>query len=590
MKKNIFKISILVLGIAFVISCSKSFLDYKPLGVLDQKLLTDSNGVKGLLVGAYSLLDGNGGGVSAWQASGDNWVYGSVVGGDANKGSNSGDQGDIEPLQKYNALANNPYPEGKWKLLYEAISRCNTTLKILASASDIPDASKKTIAAEARFLRAHYHFEAKRMWNNIPYVDEKNTAKALANTADAWPLIEADMQFAYNNLPEAQAQVGRANKWAAAAYLAKIKLYRKDYTGAKTVFDNVIANGKTSDGKKYALNALFHDNFDYSTKNSAEAVFQIQYSVNDGSAGNDNGNYGNQLNYPYGTGPVGCCGFFQPSLDLGNSYKVTATGLPIDVDNYNATPLTTDLGKKTADAFTPDTSPLDPRIDWTIGRRGIPYLDWGVHIGDDWVRDQAFSGPYAPIKNVFKKSQKGAGSGTATSNWGSDQTNAINYNIIRFADVLLMAAECEVEVGSLTKAMDYVNQVRKRAQNPAGFVKKDDGTNAANYVIGLYTASNFSTKDNARKLVQYERKLELAMEGHRFFDLVRWGTFQTVLSNYVKNEEKFLGWPGGDPAKNKPSNVTVKATSNYFAIPQSQIDQSVLSAGTDPLLKQNPGY
>ena len=582
MKKNILKIFIVVLGIAFVVSCSKSFLDNKPIGVLDQNILSDLNGVQGLLVGAYSLLDGNGGGVNQWSASGDNWVYGSVVGGDANKGSNAGDQGDIEPLQKYNALANNGYPEGKWKLLYNAINRCNVTLQTLAKATSVSDADRKTITAETKFLRAHYHFEAKRMWNNVPFVDENNKAKALANTADIWPLIEADFQFAFENLPETQAQVGRANKWAAATYLAKVKLYRKDFTGAKTIFDNVIANGKTAGGKKYALNPLFHDNFDYSTKNSAEAVFQIQYSVNDGSAGNDNGNYGNQLNYPYGTGPVGCCGFFQPSLDLGNSYKVTAAGLP-NVDTYNANPILTDLGKKTADAFTPETGPLDPRIDWTIGRRGIPYLDWGVHIGDDWIRDQAFSGPYAPIKNVFKKSQKGSGSGTATSNWGSDQTNTINYNIIRFADVLLMAAECEVEVGSLTKALDYVNQVRTRAANPDGFVQNAAGTApAANYKISNYTLTEFNNKDNARKLVRFERKLELAMEGHRFFDLVRWNEYVTTLNNYVKNEEKLLGWPGGI------NKVTVKASNGYFKIPQSQIDQSVLTSGGTPLLIQNP--
>ncbi|MCX8480960.1 MAG: RagB/SusD family nutrient uptake outer membrane protein [Sediminibacterium sp.] len=585
MKKNILKIFIVVLGIAFVVSCSKSFLENKPIGVLDEVILTDLNGVQGLLVGAYSLLDGNGGGVNQWQASGDNWVYGSVVGGDANKGSNAGDQGDIEPLQKYNSLANNGYPDGKWKLLYTAISRCNNTLQILAKATSVSDADRKAITAETKFLRGHYHFEAKRMWNNVPFVDENNKAKALANTADIWPLIEADFQFAFDNLPETQAQAGRANKWAAAAYLAKVKLYRKDFTGAKTIFDNVIANGKTAKGDKYGLNDLFHDNFDYSTKNSKEAVFQIQYSVNDGSVGNDNGNYGNQLNYPYGTGPVGCCGFFQPSLDLGNSYKVTAAGLP-NVDTYNANPIVTDLGIESSDTtFKLDTRFLDPRIDWTIGRRGIPYLDWGIHVGKLWIRDQAFSGPYAPIKNVFKKSQKGSGSGTATSNWGSDQTNAINYNIIRFADVLLMAAECEVEVGSTTKALEYVNKVRTRAANPAGFVQNAAGNApAANYKIANYAASDFSSKANARKLVYFERKLELAMEGHRFFDLVRWNEFQTTLQNYVKNEEKFLGWPGGI------GKVTVSATSNYFAIPQSQIDQSVLTTGGKPLLIQNPGY
>ncbi|MDI9337326.1 MAG: RagB/SusD family nutrient uptake outer membrane protein [Alphaproteobacteria bacterium] len=587
MKKYIYSVLFIVLAIIIVAACDKSFLQTSPSAVLDEEILTDKKGVEGLLVGAYSLLDGVGAGGNQWASSGDNWVYGSIVGGEANKGSADGDQPDIQPLMRFNALSNNAYPNDKWLVLYESISRCNKALKVLAKATSIAAAEATIYKAELLFLRGHYHFEAKKIWNNIPYVDENNTAKILSNTTDVWPKIEADMQFAFDNLPNTQPNIGRANKWAAAAYLAKIKIFRKDFAGAKPILDNVIANGTNSAGVKYDLFENFYDNFNFETSNGKEAVFQIQYSVNDGSPGNENGNYGNQLNFPYGTGPVGCCGFFQPSLDLGNSYQVNAQGLPIAFSNdpttgYNAIrELKTDLGIESDDAYTIDTNALDPRIDWTIGRRGIPFLDWGIDAGKSWIRDQPYGGPYSSIKNIFRKSQKGSGSGTATATWGSEQTSAINYNIIRFADVLLWAAECEVEVGSLTKAKDYVNRVRARASNPNGFVKKDDGTNAANYKIGLYSDANFTNQDLARDVVRFERKLELAMEGHRFFDLVRWNTFQTTLQNYVNYEGSKIQCVAG--------TIVVKPTHNYFAIPLSQIDQSLDPTGVF-LLKQNTGY
>lgn len=582
MKKKIFNTLLILTGVTVIVSCGKSFLEQKPLGALDENVLANSAGVEGLLIGAYSLLDGYGAGGN-WDASGSNWVYGGVVGGDAHKGSDAGDQNDIVPMEKYQATSTNGYFNNKWRTVYEGVARCNNTLRILAKASGITAADAKRITAEARFLRGHYHFEAKKMWNNVPYVDEANTELKPTNTADIWPKIEADFQFAYDNLPEIQDKIGRANKWAAGAFLAKTKMFRKDFAGAKPILAAVIANGKTSLGTKYALNPRFDMSFDADTKNSAEAVFSVQYSVNDGANG-DNGGWGDVLNFPYTGGPGGCCGFYQPTQDLVNSYQTDpVTGLPISVDNnyptggYNVLrTVKSDDGLLSTDPFTPETRSLDPRLDWTVGRRGIPYRDWGPHPGQQWIRDQAYSGPYAPIKNTYKKSQEGVL--TDKSFWTSGVT-ANNYTLIRFADVILWAAECEVEVGTLPQAMIYVNQIRQRASNPAGFVKKADGTPAANYVIGQYTLANFTDQATARKIVKFERKLELAMEGHRFFDLARWGDTQATLQAYVNYESTLRAFLKG---------VTVKPTSNYFPIPQAQIDQS--SSGGKPTLTQNPGY
>ncbi len=581
------KIQLIFITMIIIVSCGKDFLDQKAIGALDQDLLANDKGVFGLLVGSYSSLSGVGSGTLQWASSGDNWVFGSVVGGDANKGSNDGDQGDIQPLQRFvTATASNSYIRDKWVWNYDAINRCNIVLRQIPLADDITAENAKIYTAEARFLRGHYHFQAKITWKNVPYVSDDNKDVVLGNETDIWSKIEEDFLFAYQTLPETQPQVGRANKWAAASYLAKTYLYQGKWQAANDLLTTIIANGKTAGGIKYALLPEYHSNFIPTSRNTSEAVFQIQMSVDDGSPGNEHGNLGTQLNFPYGgAAPIGCCGFFQPSLDLGNSYQVDGRGLPLSTADAitlgKIRELKTDLNVQTADPFTPDTVGLDPRIDWTMGRRGIPFLDYGDHAGFNWIRDQAYAGPYAAIKTVPPKS---GGRGSNTGNWGSDQTSNINYNLIRYADVLLFAAEAAVELNNLTLARTYVNMVRQRASNSAAFVKRNDGTNAANYRIGLYTAADFSTQEAARSIVHFERKLELAMEGHRFFDLARWSTteFVSTLQNYVNYEAQYLGWA-------KPANIKIIADNAFYAIPQSAIDQSVL-AGQPAAIKQNPNH
>jgi hypothetical protein len=219
----------------------------------------------------------------------------------------------------------------------------------------------------------------------------------------------------------------------------------------------------------------------------------------------------------------------------------------------------------TGDTYVPDTGPLDPRLDWSVGRRGIPYWDWGKHTGADWIRDQTYSGPYSPKKQVYKKSQEGQY--TEVGNWTSGWT-ANGYRMIRFADLLLLIAECQIETNDLAGARANINLVRARAANAAGFVM-DGAVPAANYVIAEYplTGYPFDTQANARLALRMERKLELGQEGHRYFDLNRWGITVTEL-NRVLAYEKTMPW-GASLYGTNPSVGNEDVT---FPVPQRQID------------------
>jgi starch-binding outer membrane protein, SusD/RagB family len=503
MKKANFKI-FLPLGVAvvaLVFSCSKSFLTKPPVGSYTPDVVATKAGVEGLLIGAYSMLDGKGGAGTAvpgggdWVSAGSNWVYGGVCADDAHKGSDPGDQPDIVSLMTWSEGSTNNYLEGKWEAMYDAVQRANEVIREMRLATDIVAADTVELVSEARFLRAFYMMELKKMYGNVPYVNEDvtyvagnwrvpNSADVATNNTVVWPLIEADLNYAIANLPETQgADVGRANKWAAECLLAKAFMFEQKFSDALPLLTTIIANGKTAKGAKYALLPKFSDNFNAATKNGPESVFAAQNSVNDGS-GATNANDGDVLNFDY-QGPIGCCGFDQPSYSLVNAYKtdpVTGYAMP---DTYNTGNLKSDQGLKSTDPYTPDTTtPVDPRLDWTVGRRGIPYLDWGLNPGFVWVRNQASAGPYLPLKNVPYKSQLGVY--TDKSSWTPGYT-AININLIRFADVLLWAAEAEVEVGSLDNAQADVNMVRARAANVAGFVPGS----VALYKVSPYAAGFF---------------------------------------------------------------------------------------------------
>ena len=590
-----------------IFACTK-LLNVQPQGSLLAENVNNDIGVQGLLIGAYKLLQGEdnpcqncGNGSAA-----SNYVYGDEAAGNSYKGSSPSDQPDAIPIMTWSLsqAGTSAYLDEKWVTLYDGIQRANDVIRTVRLSPSISSADTTEYVAEARFLRGFYHFEGKRMWNNFPYVDESISYSGgnlnvpnYANGAyiDIWPNIDADLSYAVNNLPGTQPNIGRVNKWAAMAFLAKAYLYQHKYDSALTLFNQVIASGTTSSGVPYSLEPLFQSNFNPAQKNGSESVFAVQAAVNDGSAtatNGGNGNTGDELNFPYNHGP-GCCGFNNPSWNLVQAFKTDANGLPFLDGSYNNAPLVS--GNTNA-----WTGTVDPRLDWTAGRPGKPYFDWGT-IDSTWVRDQTNNGPFVPMKNAYAQSQIGTYSSTETVFWGATSVAASNVNLMRFADVLLMTAECEVEVGSLDQAETYVNMVRNRAANPNGFMYLNATYNASSstyspqttpgdkYLIKPYPSGTFSSQGKiyARNAIEFERRLELAMEGQRFFDLSRWdngtGSMAATLNAYISVEKNRTGFY----LINNSANFS-QGINEYFAIPQAEIDAENATGKIN--LKQNPGY
>lgn len=610
--------------------CTDNFLEKAPQAVLFEENLANKEGLESLLIGAYGMLDGVlevywfGGAFS-----GSNWVYGDVYADDAYKGSTIWDQEEIVFMERYEQNQNLLYYNVKWKSVYEGIARCNSLIRITEKALDansITEEEAIQYLAEARFLRGYFHFEAIKVWDFIPFIDETNTDGLVENSpasstdgdvrwADLemngyipWDRLELDFNYAIEHLPidSRNGHKGRAYKYPAMAIMAKVNLYQEKYEQALLQLNTIIESGR------FKLSDHYHENFTVDGDNNLESIFQIQASVGDGTKGDQNGNYGDLANFPMEwlpdeyPAPGKCCGFYQPSQNLVNSYKTTdgqvgngiLQGLPYlefynlyfnmegdDVKNDADPPI------EYSDPFVEDTRPLDPRLDWTIGRRGIPYLDWGDHPGSCWIREPNFLfGPYTPKKNSYYKEEENIYSTAQGVGWAPG-LNANNYSILRYADILLMAAECEVETGGdLSRARDLVNQVRARAKNGSWVLENgadDDGSHlgpdgelpAANYIIDIYPNTGlsdpFQTVEGAREAVRFERRLEFGMEGHRFWDLKRWGIAKTTLNNYLEKESQIRLYLVG--ASFKDENIR-------HPIPQGEID---LMKG---LLKQNPGY
>jgi len=592
-KLSIIMASVFLTALSF--SCADSFLDKKPLGSTSEDVFYSEKGVDALLTGAYSMVKGSALWTVSWGASITNWTYGSVASDDGAKGSNEGDQKPINEIERWDMSTTNNYPADKWALnIGMGVNRCNIVLNVIAKTPDLAAATATELKAEARFLRGLYYFESWLVFGDkIPLITEDKVDEANTITNDnaagaVLKFITDDLAFAAANLPARQSQPGRATKWAAKALAARAYMQVLDYASAKPLLDDIITNGG------FTLADKFFDNFRIAKNNNSESIFEIQRNVNDISE-SLNGEMGIGLNAPYAPELGMCCGFHQPTQNLANAFKVDAAGLPL-FDTFNNTDLKNDQGIASTDEFIPATDLLDPRIDFTMGRRGLPYMDWGIMRGQDWIRDQTWGGPYVTVeKTFFYKAERNTLS--TTSGW---QTGicANNFRYLRLGHILLWRAEVAASEGDFATVLKYVNQIRVRAGNEVVMGKVNlyklpvsvntgdewkkyvDFTKpAANYKIGTYTA--FASKDEAMRAVQWEQRLEFATEGMRFFDLRRWdkakpGSMKATLEAFALADQRIR--------PNVMKGAAFDEKDKYQPIPQVQLD---LQPG---VLKQNTGY
>ncbi|MEX2156817.1 MAG: RagB/SusD family nutrient uptake outer membrane protein [Gemmatimonadales bacterium] len=623
---------------AITLAC-KDFLETPAQGTVDEATLATRSGVEGSLIAAYRSLDCSSSSAGSWGCAASNWVWGSVPSGDAYKGSNLGDQQPINNIETYlwSVGDADAYINQKWSQVYEGVSRANATLRLLdkvlteKGSAEIDTTSAKGIRGEAIFLRAHYHFEAYRMWGSnteggtggIPYYRQNDLDFRKTNVGvDAIANILADLDSAIALLPATPRNLdkGRATSWAARAYKGRVQVYGAAATPALWNAALATLTAVQTSGV-YALETSFDRVWTGRPqfRNGPETILAFQASVRDGEPSGWNSNWGERLNFPHSGSHFGCCGFHQPSFNLLNFFRVDAAGLPVAITSsaWNSPapdPVVppSDTGQVWAgfNFRAGNSAAVDPRLDWTAGRDNVPYKDWGLH-NRSWIRDASYSGPYSVKKNVHEQSD----AGTAENNvgWQATQTNNVNLHIFRYADMLLLLAEAEVEVGSLINAANIVNQIRARAAQAAQGCGSADTvvTNAypacasnnalqpmaiplaaqsatldtlttpwGIYRIGRYPVP-FPDQATARRAVRYERRLELAMEGQRFFDLRRWGGADTVIANYIATETNRI------PYLSLATTFTLPKYGRY-PIPTVQIDLS--RVGTEDRLQQNPGW
>ena len=550
-------------------SCGEDFLYKAPQGSIDQEALTNAEGVELLVVNAYAGLTRPTGYDNMF-----NWVFGGVYGGDANKGSESNDQSVLNSVETYAVTATNDYLQNKWKDAYYGAQRCNLALNVMKEAADMDETTKAYRTAELKFLRALFMFEGVKIFGptGMPYIDETIAAEEndpkVHNGTDIYPNILADVEAAIEGLPEKQTEVARPTKTAAKALKAKILMQQGDMTAAKPILADIIANGLSPKGERLALQDDLDANFNATTENGKESIFEVQFSV----GANNNGNYGFLLNYPHNTGPGGCCGFYQPSYELVNSFQVDENGLPyLDGEYRNKKSVTERVTDYDYISKNDKTIAVDPRLDFAVGRMEIPYKDWGLP-ANDWIRNVSSGGVFLPKKHVYSKAEDAAGMKALYGGWAPG--SAMNLQYLSVRDLTLLYAECLANAGNLKGAMEQVNKIRRRAALDVNIVKLDDGTPAANYKIAEYPSSHaaFSNKDVCIKAIRMERKLELAMEGERWFDLSRWGgdVMASELKAYVDYEKQYISKFAG------ASYLSSKKT--MLPVP----DDEILTLGTDP--------
>lgn len=551
--KNLKNIVKGVLGVALIASIGVAntscddLLDTKPQGVFTDEQIGDEESID-MMTSAYAtLLCHYFGNNESFAGPINNWVF-DVRSDDALKGGDGVTmEGYMHQLEVGNVQSDNDVANFKWRNNYYSISRCNTAIRAINNAA-IDETKKASYIAEMKTLRAYYYFDMYRIFAKFPYFDE-TVANPSECRADQYTrdeivnFIKEDLRESYRLLPETQTEVGRFNKYVAAALLARVDLFTSDWAEAEEYAGYVISSGK------YSLYPNFLDMSKPEYNNMYESVLAVQFSSANSP---DQYNFCNCLNCTWSEGNLYGNGddFYLASQNLVNAFRTDSHGLPY----LDGAPDDKNVDKADFEGN------VDPRLDFTLGRIGMP---WRGHMyNEKWCRNFELYGQYSGKKPYPAPESPYVKPGIVP--WGASSLNCL---LIRYADVMLMKAEALIEQGkNLDEARDLINQIRRRAArsvDPA-YAPVDCNPMVASYAVEEYPATGW-TKEYARKAVRMERRIELAMEGHRWFDLVRWGDVVNTMNAYYESEGKIRSYYTG-------ANLT--ADEIYFPIPVNQVDNA----------------
>ena len=550
MKTTYIKYICAICVICGLMSCSDFLDEQVPQATLTQDEVKNPEYIDNVLISAYAGLVS----IEDMNASFSLWNYDTRSDDAYVGGSDFSDGEPFHRLEKGVGILTTDWPFSSiWTRFYNYLSRVSLSIDILASA-DQNNATIQQRTAEMKFLRAYGHFQLKRLFKKIPFVNKLNMTEEdynnLSNTEytndEGWQQIINDLEDAYAVLPEAQTEKGRPTKAACAAFLAKVylyKAYRQDDASSNQVtaineadLQKVVeyTNPAIYTKAGYGLEPDMHNNFrpEEQYENGKESIWAIQYSKNDGTV------YGN-LNFSYRL-IVPCipkvhdsgCDFYKPSHNLVSAYRTNSDGLPM-LDTFADEEYTVGSAQT-----------VDPRLFVTVGVPGTPYMfnpSFMIAESNAWSRSGGTFGYFVSLKQNVDPALTDSYLYLCDSQWAS----SMNRIVLRYADVLLMRAEAQAQLGQTSEAIALVNQVRERAAGMAtsSVVSNYSNKYGVHYAVGKYSGSY--SKEEAMKIIKMERRLELAMESERFFDLVRWGDAATVLNKYYSTESEKMNFLSG---------------------------------------------
>lgn len=479
------------------------------------------------------------------------WWIGDVASDDALKGGqNVSDMAAAYELDNFRISNNNAILLDWYQLNFHGVARCNFAVEQLPSVTpdeEMSERTKKRLTAEAKFLRALYYFRLVRVFGEVPLVT------ATIQTSEKWQQPKESVENIYaqifrdledanaglwsaSELRQSPADVGRATKGAAQAMLLKAHLYyaqwhSEHYATAKAWGDSIMASGE------YFLEDKYADNFSIYNENGKESVFEVQYTE---EASSDYGSF----NPHFG----GTRGTFTTILTRSRSDEAPRKKSGGATDGWG---------------FNKPTQDLHDEFEAGDARRDASILDLYA-IDSSLITNPAeevyMGSAYLTRKYAIMDSSLNA-------LWDGHATRApINIKLIRYADVLLMYAEACNEADDFTAAKNALNTLRgkRRAECNDPATQLPDFPNYRN----RKTEQNYTDdKSGLREAIRHERRVELALESHRWFDLVRWGVAAETMNAYRRAETAEV---------QEAMNEFAKGKNEYFPLPQYELDLSGL--------------